>query len=159
MLPDRKLNRLKLFDYRNEATYFVTICTDEREMVFGEIINGEMHSNEFGKIADEQFKWLANQYPYIFLHAWIVMPNHVHVLLEIERNLEGHKTLSLSQLIGAYKTLSSRTIRLAGSPDFAWQRSFHDHIIRDQKGFGNILEYIQNNPANWEKDVFRRDRA
>src|SRR6478735_29286 len=143
MLPERKLNRLKSFDYRNEAIYFVTICVENRQMVFGEIINGEMRLNEFGKIADQQFKWLENQYPFISLPAWVVMPNHVHVLLEIERKPEISKILSISQLIGAYKTLSSRNIKLAGLSDFAWQRSFHDHIIRDQKGFGNIFEYIQ----------------
>ncbi|WP_231583486.1 transposase [Rufibacter radiotolerans] len=58
--------------------------------------------------------------------------------------------------MGAYKSNSSRLIRLAGLIEFAWQRSFHDHIIRDEKGFHNIKEYIENNPANWLADRFYR---
>lgn len=86
MLPDRKLNRLHDFDYSRNALYFATSCVKDRMHWFGEVIAGEMHLNEFGKIADKQLHWLAKQYPYIILHTHIVMPNHVHAILEISRD-------------------------------------------------------------------------
>ncbi|ALJ00798.1 transposase [Rufibacter tibetensis] len=179
MRPDRKRNRLLGFDYSQDAFYFVTCCVKEMACVFGEVINEEMHLNQFGQIAERQWFWLLEQYPYLSSHAFVVMPNHVHAILEINkqgvlmlgedqecegtgRDLSvllswgGRKVKSLSQIMGAYKTTTSKLIRLAGMPDFAWHRSFHDHIIRDEKSFRNIKHYIENNPAKWEEDTFRR---
>ena len=68
----------------------------------------------------------------------------------------GIKIKSLSELMGAYKTTTSRQIHLAGLRDFKWQRSFHDHIIRSEESFTQISNYIQNNPANWKEDMFYR---
>ena len=121
--------------------------------------------NEFGIIAKNQLEWLQNQYPYIFLHSYIVMPNHIHAVIEIDSNLlnaiqsqdermEIIKIKSLSQIMGAFKTTSSKLIHEAGKIDFAWHRSFHDHIIRDEKSYLNIVNYIQNNPNSWDKDKF-----
>lgn len=154
MLTDRKLNRLKNFDYRTEALYFVTSCIQNKEHWFGEVINGEMQLNEFGKIAEDQFTWLTSQYTFVVLHAHVVMPNHIHAIIELERNEIKQAELSLSQIMAAYKTLTSKKIRLAGLPEFSWQRSFHDHIIRNKRAYFNILNYIQNNPANWQQDKF-----
>ena len=112
------------------------------------------------------------------------MPNHIHGIIEIDRNvivgtgrdLSGNKKganlgtgrdlslrkiKSLSELMGAYKTTVSKQIHLAGYTGFAWQRSFHDHIIRDEKSYENISNYIIDNPKTWDKDKFfqRRDRS
>jgi putative transposase len=64
------------------------------------------------------------------------------------------KTKSLSSLMGAFKTTSSKIIHLAGFVDFAWQRSFHDHIIRNEKSYLNISNYIESNPDRWAVDTF-----
>jgi REP element-mobilizing transposase RayT len=127
-----------------------------------------MECNEYGKIAHLQWQWLFSQYPYIVSHAFIVMPNHVHGVIEIDASRVGTgrdlslrdlsvqpiKIKPLSQLIGAYKTTSSAKIHLAGMPEFNWQRSFHDHIIRDEKAYLNIVNYIKNNPKKWAEDCF-----
>ena len=131
-------------------------------------IKAEMILNEFGIIANNQLEWLQNQYPYIFLHSYIVMPNHIHAVIEIDSSLlktvqnldEPEKIVkikSLSQIMGAFKTTSSKLIHEAGTIDFAWHRSFHDHIIRDEKAYLNIVNYIENNPNSWNKDKFFAD--
>lgn len=142
-------------------------------------MNGNMHLNEYGKIADKQFNWLQHQYPYIKIHAHIVMPNHMHAIIEIIppsvgtgrdlsesipdqepspypfiQSLQTIKIKSVSELVGAYKTTTTKQIRNAGLSEFEWQRSFHDHIIRDARGYQNIFKYIQNNPTSWPQDKF-----
>ena len=85
------------------------------------------------------------------------MPNHVHAILEIDSNLISDceiKIKSLSELIGAYKTTSSKQIHLAGFTGFTWQRSFHDHIIRNGGSYERISNYIETNPEKWNTDVF-----
>jgi REP element-mobilizing transposase RayT len=136
----------------------------------------QMILNAYGKIAEQQWYWLAEQYRYIVLHEFIVMPNHMHGIIEINRNAVGsgrdlsgnanddqvgtgrdlslRKIKSLSELMGAYKTTVSKHIHLAGYAEFAWQRSFHDHIIRDEKSYERISNYIIDNPKTWDKDKF-----
>ena len=114
--------------------------------------------NVYGIIANNQLEWMEKQYPYISLHSYIVMPNHIHAVIEIDSNLcllnENVKIKSLSQIMGAYKTTSSKLIHETGNVDFAWHRSFYDHIIRDEKSYFNIVNYIENNPSSWQKDKF-----
>jgi putative transposase len=176
-MRERKRNRMKDFDYSSNNIYFVSSCTHDRIHYFGEIKNGKMHLNEIGEIALHQWKWLTNQYPYTKSHAFVVMPNHIHGILEINRDFirdvradhvvradrvvgsgrdltlqSQQKIKSLSELMGAYKTTTSKKIHLAGYPDFAWQRSFHDHIIRNAASYEKIYAYILNNPSHWEED-------
>jgi REP element-mobilizing transposase RayT len=87
--PDRKLNRLNGFDYSRDALYFVTSCVQDKACVFGKVVNEEMQLNEYGSIAEQQWDWLEKQYPYVVLHAFVVMPNHVHGLIEIDRDIVG----------------------------------------------------------------------
>ena len=121
----------------------------------------QMILNDYGKIAEHQWYWLAEQYPYVVLHEFMVMPNHMHGIIEINRDavvtgrdLSLPKIKSLSELMGAYKTTVSKQIHLAGYAEFAWQRSFHDHIIRDEKSYERISNYIIDNPKTWDKDKF-----
>ncbi|MBB6609926.1 hypothetical protein H7F15_02650 [Pontibacter sp. Tf4] len=179
--PDRKRNRLNGFDYSRDALYFVTSCVKDKVCVFGKVQNEEMQLNEYGSIAEQQWHRLAEQYPYVNLHAFVVMPNHVHGIIEIDRELVGtgrdlsarrlnnetktintaiagscqlQKIKSLSELIGVYKTITSKLIRVEGLSDFSWQRSFHDHIIRSDKAYKKIRDYILSNPEKWPEDVF-----
>jgi putative transposase len=177
------------FDYSKDAIYFTTPCCKNRINHFGEVVNGEMQLNEFGEIANLQIIWLEKQYPYVILHNYVVMPNHVHILFEINRSAatpsivgtgrdlslhngrdlslhNGHdlslqqsqspKIKSVSSLMGAYKTTSSKLIHEAGNINFVWQRSFHDHIVRNQRRYDSIYNYIDENPLRWEKDVLNK---
>ncbi|MEJ7685243.1 MAG: hypothetical protein WKG06_46845 [Segetibacter sp.] len=153
MHPIRKPNRLQGYDYSRNALYFVTSCVQNRICCFGEIRNNEMFLNDYGKIAEQQWQWLEKQYPHVVLHSFIVMPNHIHGIIEIvvvgtgrdlslQQQPQQETTIkSLSDLMGAYKTTTSKKIHLSGLPDFKWQRSFHDHIIHIY-GFQIIFKTI-----------------
>lgn len=176
-MKERKPNRLQGFDYSQDNLYFVTSCVKNRVCCFGTVSNGEMTPNDCAKIAQKQWFWLGDQYPYVVLHAFVVMPNHIHGIIEINRSnivdcgsvgtgrdvgsgrdlsLQRQPTIpkikSLSELIGAFKTTVSKQIHLVGFPEFAWQRSFHDHIIRNESSYQNIIHYILNNPSKWQED-------
>ena len=152
----RRLNRLGGYDYAQEGYYFVTVCVKERVEWFGNIEDGKMILNEYGKIVKQQWGWLVQHYPYLASDEYVIMPNHVHGIVVIERN--GHdrslrKIKSLSELIGAFKTTSSKIIHQAGCSDFQWQKSFYDHIIRNEQSLTQIREYIRHNPLKWAEDI------
>lgn len=164
-MRERKSNRLDSFDYSKDGSYFVTFCAKNREYILGEIIDKEMKHSFLGEIVAESIEWLKEQYSYIRIHEYAIMPDHVHLLIEINRVGTGrdlslqHRDLSLhippkikslSELIGALKTVSSKNIRLNGYPDFEWQRSFHDQIIRSPEHFERVKEYIIDNPRRWK---------
>ena len=176
-MEGRKRNRKQDFDYSNDAVYFITICTKDKLHHFGKIQNGKINLSEMGKIAENQIFWLEKQYPYFELHNFVVMPNHVHFLFGINRdfstndfveipvgfrtshdlslrNDEQIKIKSVSSLMGAYKTTVSKQIHQTGHSDFLWQRSFHDHIVRNKERYDQINNYITTNPENWNKDKF-----
>lgn len=121
-----------------------------------------MELNEYGKICETQWHWLAKQYPYVVLHEFCVMPNHIHGIIEINSSRAGNgrdhslhvKIKSLSELMGAYKTTTSKQIHALGLKSFAWQKSFHDHIIRRSDPLNIIADYIKNNPMKWNEDRF-----
>ena len=171
----RKLNRLYEYDYSSDGLYFITSCIQDKFCCFGEIADGEMLLNQYGKIAEQQWLSLEEKYGYVILHSFVIMPNHMHGIIEIDKHYNGEikqagvgtgrdlsfavqdepiKIKSISELMGAYKTTTSKQIHLAGYDEFKWQRSFHDHIIRDAKSFESITNYIENNPQNWPGDTF-----
>lgn len=159
-MESRKRNRKQDFDYSKDGIYFITACCKKRIHHFGEIINGEMQLNEFGIIAHNQILWIETQYTYVELHNFVVMPNHVHILFEIVgtgRDLSLRKIKSISSLIGAYKTTSSKLIHMAGNDDFFWQRSFYDSIVLVTKQYDTIYNYITENPKRWIKDIFNKE--
>ena len=119
--------------------------------------NQLMILNQLGQMAYKQLQWLEEQYEYVVLHSSIVMPNHVHAIIEIDSRLVSDSTMkikSLSELVGAYKTTSSKLIRRSGFESFAWHRSFHDHIIRNEQSYNRIMNYIITNAERWKADVF-----
>lgn len=167
MIRDRKLNRLKDYDYSREGYYFVTICVKDRIEMLGGVKDGVMVLNGYGRIVEKQWVWLPQRYPYVELDEFIVMPNHFHGILSIVGNGRGNvgnarerslrKIKSLSELMGAFKTTSSKLIHKSGLSQFQWQKSFHDHIIRGE-GLDRIREYIANNPLKWDEDVENEKR-
>ena len=142
----RKSPRIPNFDYASENYYFITICTDGKKCFFGK----PDQLNAFGKIAAEHLEKIERHYDTVSVDKYVVMPNHVHFILVTQRN----NVVSAGQVIAQYKAGVSREIR-KNRPDIRlWQRSFHDHIIRDQKGYEKIWLYIEYNPQLWAKDTF-----
>lgn len=171
MIRERKLLRLSGYNYATPGAYFITACVNGPINDFGEIDNGVMKLNEYGKIVERQWKWLFDQYEYLKMGEYCVMPNHFHGIIWItpvgngryppvvgngrDRSLRGAgKIKPIPELIGAFKTTSSKMIHLAGNQKFKWQKSFYDVIIRDDESVWRISEYIKTNPANWQKDEY-----
>lgn len=136
----------------------MTICTKEKEDILGKINGETMVLNNLGRIVRECWLDLPNHYRNCRLHEFVIMPNHVHGIIEIvgaglqpARSSSTHA--SLSEIVRAFKTFSSRTINQK-YPDglFQWQRSFHDRVIRDKGELAAIGRYIVENSQHWSED-------
>ena len=139
----------------------MTICTKNRDCLFGEVKNRIMQLNEYGLIVQECWNNLIRHYSHITLDEHIIMPNHMHGIINIDhiQNVgaglkpapTGH---ALSEIVRALKTFSSRKINKSrNSPGtHVWQRSYHDRIIRNEHELVKIREYIRNNPLQWDND-------
>jgi putative transposase len=162
---ERKQNRLKDWNYSSDGWYFITICTQNREEHFGEIIDGEMVLSECGKIAKQCWEEIRDHFYGCELDEFIVMPNHIHGIVVIEQKdcvaSVGNRyicslpknTMKLSKIIGTYKAAVTRKINKSQEEFlFQWQKSFYDHIIRDEKALRKIREYIYYNVDKWEQD-------
>ena len=162
-------------DY-NGGAYFVTICTRDMEHYFGEIVDGEMSMTAIGEYVQQCIKKIPQHNTYANVPAFVVMPNHVHLIVIIDdenadsicRDVpwrvstygknETMQTIAnqqgrLSTMIGGFKQSVTRYAN-ANSISFAWQTRFHDRIIRDCDEMNRIAEYIENNVARWESDEF-----
>lgn len=155
--------RLKGYDYALPGCYFVTICTKNREHFFGGIKNGIIRFSEIGKIAEKFWREIPEHFPYAQLDEFVVMPNHVHGIIQI-MSREGRDAInrvsthsktenaSLSKIIRWHKGRSTFEIRKYGISHFSWQSRFYDHIIRDDESLNKIRSYIKQNPSNWVND-------
>ncbi len=177
MSDDRFQNKYRIESARADwhdydgGSYFITICTKNREHFFGEIVNGEMVLSDIGKYAEEQFKNVSSHYPYAEIPLWTIMPNHLHAIVIIDGNktkydrrvVETWRAASLrdianlqgwlSVVIGGLKSSITRFAN-ENALNFAWQPRFHDHIVRDTPDMNRIADYIENNVANWKDDEF-----
>jgi putative transposase len=175
---NRRSIRLQGYDYSSPGEYFITICTQNRECLFGDVVNGEMVLNEIGEIARDIWQQIPDRYDNVVLDAFIMMPNHVHGIIGIEYHpahpagaihelplrdgdidpetyRKQRRQMLLSKIIGWYKmnVAKQANILLNNSGNRFWQRNYYEHIIRDDKSLIRIRDYIINNPAQWDDDV------
>lgn len=156
-LPKRKPNRLPQFDYSTPGAYFITICTKNRECVFWDSVGAsiarpqELRLSAYGKIVKRAIQSIPVHYPAVTVDCYVVMPNHVHLLLQINTDSYGRPMAAptISTVIQQFKGIVTKQI---GHP--VWQKLFHDHVIRGEKDYLKIWEYIDNNPLQWELDCF-----
>jgi len=92
----RRSIRLRGFDYSQSGLYFITICTKNRECLFGHIANGKMHLNDAGKIANECWDDIPNHFPNARLHEYVIMPNHIHGIIELVVGANNHRANDLT---------------------------------------------------------------
>ena len=146
----------------------MTICVKGGESDLGEVVDGEMILNEYGRIVQACWQDLVNHYEHVILDAFVIMPNHIHfIVIFVDTNVGvGRvgaglrpaptvvKQHGLPEIVRALKSFSSRRINelrdTTGTP--FWQRNYYEHIIRNERALYAIREYIQNNPANWLED-------
>ena len=158
-MKQRKATRLKDYDYSTCGFYFVTICTKDGKEWFGEIESGEMIFSRSGRIAEKCWIDIPAHFKHVKLDEFIVMPNHVHGIVNIVgnaymRSLPNRTKMLLSSIVQQYKSSVTRKIRYSCNHNrFQWQKSFYDHIIRTERSFNNIREYIKYNPLKWESDI------
>ncbi len=150
-----KYRRKRFYNYDSSGRYFVTICTKNRIEHFGSIKDSRVYLSEYGLIAKQCWINILNHFQCARLHQFIIMPNHVHGIIEIEyrayiRDVDPHENRNnqkLMSIIGSFKSAVTKEInRLDSDLKFGWQRSFYDRIVRDDDEFYKISEYIKNNP-------------
>lgn len=190
----RKTLRLKNYNYSDAGSYFITICTKDREYLFGKIIDGVMELNNSGIIAHKMLQRIPNMHNNIVLDQFVVMPNHLHAIIAIvdqisvgnasepkikntkeienstndikiaenlnmrsEINTTNDRTkMEIPKIIQSYKSEVTKRIKnISGnkSKSSIWQKSYYDRIIRNEKEFENIQEYIFYNPIKWNLDI------
>jgi REP element-mobilizing transposase RayT len=156
----RRSVRLKDFDYAAAGAYFVTICTHDRLCTLGEIEDGAVQPSHAGEIVERTWLALAERFANVELDAFVVMPNHVHGVLHlvgaqfIAPNPPANvpRTAPLGEIVRSFKAASTRLIRTSGDEDFAWQRGYYEHVVRNDADLRRIREYIEANPMRWDDD-------
>ncbi len=160
---NRKRVRVDWHDY-NRGYYFVTICVQDKEHAFGEIFDGSMHLTHLGEIVKQHIESLPSHWCQVSVIESVVMPNHVHMLLLIDGHMveKNHEKVVqmggfrsfLATVVGGFKAGVKRYANQHGV-SFQWQAGYHEHIVRDQHGFDNILRYIIENVQSWDTDNYR----
>jgi REP element-mobilizing transposase RayT len=147
------------------GAYFVTICTRERECLFGHVVNGEMRLNDAGEIARRCWEDIPDHFPLAELDAFVIMPNHVHGIIVVPGKGTACRALTSEQfgkpavgsvptIVRSYKSSVTRHMNLLrGAPGTPlWLRNYYEHIVRSEAELMAIREYILANPARWDED-------
>ena len=183
--PRRRPLRLPGFDYSGEGAYFVTICTRNRECLFGDVVNGKMCLNEAGRVVETVWDRLSDRLPTIELVSFVVMPNHVYGILVVGAALAppkrrkvgaglalpwggaassaptGSASTTLGKVLRVFKSISAIGVNrlLSRSGQSLWQRSYYEHVIRGEESLNRIREYISTNPLRWQLDRENSERT
>jgi REP element-mobilizing transposase RayT len=159
----RRSIRLRGYDYAQGGGYFVTIVTRDRACLFGEIVDGEMRPNQFGRIVVDEWERSSKIRRELETDAFVLMPNHIHGIVIHSGGVgatgrsplqSGPRRRSLGAFVGGFKSAITKRINESretpGTP--VWQRNYYEHIIRVENELDRIREYIANNPVQWEMD-------
>ncbi len=161
-LPKRKPTRLKEYDYSAPGMYFVTICVNKKKMLLGNIVGcgdfdaPKMVLSDFGMILRNYVEIMNEKYEHIKIDKYVIMPNHFHMIVSISdcsKNGASETAAPYNSEISKFISLLKRFCNREYGTNI-WQRSFHDHIIRGEKDYQKIWEYIDTNPLKWELDCF-----
>lgn len=159
-LPKRKRIRLEGYDYSSCGAYFVTICTQNREMLFGDIVgaNLRVRPNAPDKMIEKWLLELENKYQNVSIDKHVIMPDHIHFILQ---QTGEHAGSPLPEIIKWFKAQTTneyiKGVKIGLYPPFdkhIWQRNYYEHIIRNQDDYNEIWQYIDENPFKWEENCF-----
>ena len=154
-LPKRKQNRLTEYDYSTPNAYFITICTQNRKNLFWKDVRNTIGCPEnipltdIGMMVKQVILDIPKHYPAITVDHAVIMPNHIHLLLQINTDADGRPMAAptISTVINQTKGAASK---IAGFS--VWQKGFYDHVIRSEQDYLDIWNYIEGNPSKWEED-------
>ena len=147
-LPKRKLNRIPDYDYSQNGAYFITICIQDRKPILSQIEGDDAHivPNPYGRIAEKYIRNVPQ------IEKYVIMPDHIHMIIRLDNGAMWASPPSdakpqhnrISNIVRSIKVLVAKEI---GQSIF--QRSYYDHVIRNQQYYDEIWEYIENNPRKW----------
>ncbi|HEX2865865.1 MAG TPA: transposase [Ignavibacteriales bacterium] len=162
--------RLKEYDYSSYGFYFITICTFEHRILFGNVKNGKVELNSLGKLVLEEFLNSVMIRKEISFDEYVVMPNHIHAIVildnpapilhnnspdQSERSSRILPVKSLTSFVAGFKSaVTSKAKNMLGYKFSIWQRNYYEHIIRNDKDLYVIQQYIATNPLKWEIDKY-----
>lgn len=158
-LPKRKPNRLKEYDYSDTGVYFITICTKDRKRLLSEIKVGfgiydkpQVCLSEYGIITEKYLKKISNEHVDISVDHYVIMPDHIHMLVSVHKKLGAsqvpHPTNeTIPKFVSLFKRYCNREVGWN-----MWQKSYFDHIIRNERDYYEYYVYIENNPIKWMFD-------
>ena len=158
--PKRKPTRLKNFDYNTMGAYFITLCTEGRQQILSRIVGvdvlGDPKNVELlphGIVADKYIKQMNEFYKNITVDQYVIMPNHIHLLLFVREDgsprtsTPTKQTSFVSHFVSTFKRFCNKEYG-----ENVWQRGFHDHIVRGREDYEEIVKYIYENPIRWYYD-------
>ena len=153
-IPQRKNIRIKGYDYSQAGCYFITICVQDRHQMLGKVVGANCVRpclSEYGNITENEISVLSNTYDTVKVVKHIVMPNHIHMIISIVLNEDGRTQFAptVSRIIKQFKGSITKQIGFS-----IWQKSFHDHIIRNDEEYQEIWNYIDTNPQKWTEDCY-----
>ena len=171
----RRSIRLLHYDYSRPGFYFVTICTHQKQCLFGEMKEQKMGLNQIGKMVRDEWLKSAQICQEIELDEWVIMPNHLHGIVVIQKNDDGGvinnkgainvegarhaplrcKPKSLSSFVAGFKSSVTKRIKVfCSQPDFCiWQRNYYESVVRNEQHLNKIRHYIFDNPQKWAEDI------
>ena len=173
----RRSIRLKSYDYSQAGLYFITICTQNRLCLFGEIGDGVMVLNDAGEMVHRQWRALADRFDSVELDEIVIMPNHLHGIIELVsgqsrmgkpqgiaptvEQLPQRVSPTIGDVVGAFKSLSTNEYitgvkqkKWRPFQQKLWQRNYYEQVIRDEQSYLELVQYIQNNPLKWLEDKY-----
>ncbi len=160
--PRRKNLRLRYFDYSQAGYYFVTICTKDKQKLLSSIVKGgsfdaaTIELTLIGKEIVKTIDFIENQSVNILFDKYVIMPNHLHAIIILQGEPGGDGTPPLQKIIGQLKSFTNKRYNEINRTKslILWQRSYYDHIIRNEKEYKEIWSYIDTNPSKWEEDKY-----
>ncbi len=146
--PKRKHPRLKEYDYSNDGGYFVTVCVKNKEKLLGEpvLVNGKIKLTPIGETAEKHIKAINSAYDGVRVDSYMIMPDHIHMLITISGGMRACRPTSLQTVVRTFKTMVTREIGFS-----VWQTSFYEHVVRDEKDYTDIDNYIKANPQKYAR--------
>lgn len=172
----RRTIRLKKYDYSNNGYYFITICTQNRKCMFGNVVDNEMVLNNIGNMIKKFWFKISERFNIVELDEFQIMPNHIHGIISIvgagfipAHDISNNRATTrvaptrtfptVGDIVGAFKSLTTHeyiiNIKKNNWPPFEkrlWQRNYYEHIIRNEYELNRIRKYTENNPKNWDED-------
>lgn len=154
-LPKRKQNRLTDYNYSTPNAYFITVCTQNRRNLFwketGSAVGGyeSISLTELGETVRQSVLNISKFYPAITVDHYAVMPNHLHLLLQINTDDDGRSVIAPA-ISTAVRLMKGAVTKQAGFS--VWQKGFYDHVIRNERDYMEIWKYIEGNPSKWQED-------